>query len=103
MPHLTVRDLIHVISLAIVIAGFIYRIRQLEHDCRRVMRTLYHEQGGLNVISCSQCKSYRDDVFNAIRKGESRAEEQTRELKILNARIYRIMIHLKIDTESDLV
>lgn len=107
MPPLTIKEIAFVVfqlfSLALVIAGTFYRIKHLERECKQVKKTLYHEQGGLNVVSCSQCKSYRDDVFTAIRKGESKSEEQTRELKILNARIYRIMIHLKIDIEKDLV
>lgn len=103
MPYLTARDIIHIVSLAVIIAGFIYRIKQLERDCRRVIKTLYHDQGGLNVVSSVQCKIYRDDVFTAIRKGESKVEEQTKELRILNERIYLIMVHLKIDPHKAII
>lgn len=103
MPYLTARDIIHIVSLAVVIAGFIYRIKQLEADCQQVKKTLYHEQGGLNIVSCAQCKTYRDDVFTAIRKGDSKVDEQTKELRILNERVLKIMIHLKIDNQNNIV
>ncbi len=107
MPDLTVKELgmilFQLFTLAMFFAGLVYKIRQLEIDNKRLNRTLYHEQGGLNVISCAQCKIYRDDVFTAIRKGDSKVDEQTKELRILNERVLKIMIHLKIDNQNNIV
>ena len=105
--YLTIRDIIYIVvyfvSMGITIGGFIYRLKQLESDCGRVKKTLYLSNGGLNTINSETCKIHRDQIFTAIRKGERISDAQTKELRILNERILRIMIHLKIDTDKSLV
>ena len=98
MHFLTLKDIVYLISLAITIAGFIYRLRSLEDKCNRVMKSLYHENGGLNLINCEQCKSNRDIVFASIRKGERAVEDVAKEIRTLNENVLRILIHLGIDT-----
>ena len=97
------KDILFIISIGIAIGGYIYSVKQIKSDIKQIKRTLYHENGGLNLINCQACKQHRDIVFTAIRRGEQKAEEQTKELRILNERILRIMIHLKIETQKDLV
>lgn len=74
------------------------RISILERDCKRLYRIIMDEKGGLHFVSPTDCKLHRDAVFSAIRKGETRAEELTREIRQLNENVLKIIIHLKIDT-----
>jgi len=99
MQIITIKDILFIISLASVIAGFIYRIKIVESKLKRVMKTIYHENGGHNVITLHECKSHRDNVFTAIRKGERMAAEIVKEIKMLNENVLRTKIHLKINTD----
>lgn len=101
--QLTVKDAIYILSLATTIAGFIYRLRSVEDKCNRIMKAVFHEQGGLNVVNVYTCKTNRDVVFTALRKGEKTVEDMTKEMRTLNENVLRILIHLKIDRESEIV
>lgn len=114
IPNLNVKDIYYIITICGAIVAYLYRQRQNNADIKRINMTLYHEQGGLNVVTCAQCKEFRDIVFTSIRNAEKRMEDQTNELKvqfrentkelrILNGRVHKIMIKLEIDTERDIV
>lgn len=97
LSQITLKDLVYIITIVSIIAGYIHEQRSLKDKCDRVMSAIFHPQGGLNIINCEQCKLHRDVIFTAIRKGDSSVYELTKEIKNLNENVLKILFHLKID------
>lgn len=98
--NLELKDLVYLGTYFITILSVFFtirnQIRDQGKDIKRIMDTLYGDKGSLNVVDVKTCKSQRDDVFNAIRRGESLANETSRRIESLNDNIIAIMVTLQI-------
>lgn len=97
LHYITSENIYYLIIIAGLVAGYAYRHRQSVSDTKRLKKTIYQEEGGLNIVTCSTCKEHRDEVFNAIRKGEKQTEMLTKKIDAMNENVLKILFFLKID------
>lgn len=97
---LGVKDVVYlltfIVSLISILISLKGELRGIKGDIYRVMDTLYGDKGKLNVVDVHSCKCFRDDIFTAIRRGESAYRDTSLRMEKLNDNIIAIMVYLQI-------
>lgn len=104
MQTLTIKDIVYIISLAFTVGTGIAAFSIMRDRIKRLTKTVYDQDNGLNLVTVHSCKTHMDTAHKAIRSVEEKSDKAvsdlTKEVKTLNQNVLRIMIHLKIDTEK---
>lgn len=97
---LEIKDLIYLLTYVITLMSVFFSIRgrlnNIEKESGQVRRILFGDRGNLNIIDVQACKSNRDQVFLAIRRGEQVQEMLLKRIEELNKNVLIIMVHLNI-------
>lgn len=88
--------LVYIISMMSVFFSIRGRLYSIEKETGQVRRILFGDRGTLNIIDVETCRSNRDQVFSAIRRGEQVQEMLLKRIEELNKNVLIIMVHLNI-------
>lgn len=72
------------------------RIHNLEKENGQIRKIVYGDRGMLNLVDTNTCKCHRDEVFTAIRRGETVSEMIMKKIEELNKNVLILMISLNV-------